>query len=513
MNISIVLRVVHADALERLRRTSFLVVAVLTMVMGLFFVPPADAPYTTIDLGGFRGIYNAAWIGAMLTMVVTHFVTLFGFYLVRDAIGHDRRSGVGQLLATTPLRRSVYLIAKWLSNWLILTAITATLAATALVMLLARGEAPGVNLWELLAPFLIIGLPAMALVASLAVLFETVSWLRGTLGSVVYFTLFLVSVGGTALGALNPFGVQTLTPSMVAGCVARYGSACDGVASVGINGIGIVPQTFVWEGVPWSMHLVAAHGLWIGIALTMVLLASRHFDRFAGEPAHAPAPTHREHIGAKLAAIAHAPGASALTPAVAQRFPLPLVSTELKLMLKGLPWWWYVVALGLVVACVLAPGDMTRRWLLPVAWLWPLLVWSGMGTREQLHGTWALLFAAPAPLARQLPGTWLAGVALAATTGSGALVNLLLTGDVGGALTWAVGAAFIPALALAVGVWSGSPRLFELVYLLLWYAAVNQVVPFDFLGVTGDGPTFAYTLATIGLLAAAVAGRVRSMRR
>jgi hypothetical protein len=36
-------------------------------------------------------------------------------------------------------------------------------------------------------------------------------------------------------------------------------------------------------------------------------------------------------------------------------------------------------------------------------------------------------------------------------------------------------AMLIPALALVLGRWSGSPRLFEIVYLLLWYGALNGV--------------------------------------
>ena len=44
-------------------------------------------------------------------------------------------------------------------------------------------------------------------------------------------------------------------------------------------------------------------------------------------------------------------------------------------------------------------------------------------------------------------------------------------GDWTAAGAWAVGALFIPTLALALGVWSGSGKLFEVVFLVLWYSA------------------------------------------
>jgi hypothetical protein len=46
--------------------------------------------------------------------------------------------------------------------------------------------------WALFSPFLFFTLPVMAMLAAVAVLFETIPWLRGTLGNVVYFVLWFV---------------------------------------------------------------------------------------------------------------------------------------------------------------------------------------------------------------------------------------------------------------------------------------------------------------------------------
>ena len=82
--------------------------------------------------------------------------------------------------------------------------------AVAVVMQLVYREDPRMDWWALLSPFLLLVLPYMAFTAALAVLFETIRWLRGGLGNVVYFLFYifvimLLSFGfyGTCWGPLS----------------------------------------------------------------------------------------------------------------------------------------------------------------------------------------------------------------------------------------------------------------------------------------------------------------------
>jgi hypothetical protein len=74
---------------------------------------------------------------------------------------------------------------------------------------------------------------------------------------------------------------------------------------------------------------------------------------------------------------------------------------------------------------------------------------------------------------------------------------------------------FIPSLALALTIWSGSSKLFEVVYLALWYfGPMNQILPqADFIGASGAvaGTAVAYLLAAFALLGAAFLGRQRQL--
>jgi hypothetical protein len=191
---------------------------------------------------------------------------------------------------------------------------------------------------------------------------------------------------------------------------------------------------------------------------------------------------------------------------------------ELRLIGKQSPWWWYVVMVGLALASLFASTDQVRRLFLPLAWIWPILSWSAMGVREVRHHTEQLVFTAAHPLRRQFLATWLAGVIVAVLAGSGAALRLVLTGDWATTLAWAVGALFIPTLALALGVWSGSGKAFEVVYTVLWYAGpMNRVPALDFMGTleesVANGIPFYYLALTVILLGLAVMGRMRQLRR
>ena len=63
-----------------------------------------------------------------------------GFYIVRSAIARDQETGVGQILAATPLRNAGYLLGKFLSNLMVLASMAAVLAVTAFALQLVRGE-------------------------------------------------------------------------------------------------------------------------------------------------------------------------------------------------------------------------------------------------------------------------------------------------------------------------------------------------------------------------------------
>jgi hypothetical protein len=183
-----------------------------------------------------------------------------------------------------------------------------------------------------------------------------------------------------------------------------------------------------------------------------------------------------------------------------------ILLAELRLMLRGVPKPAYVlVALINFVALVTPRSDKLN--LLPLLWLLPVLLWSQMGTREQRNNTAALLFSAPHSFLRQLPALGCAGVMVSLFSAIGMIVRALLTGDHHLLASCIGGAVFIPSLALACGVWSNTPRLFEALYVGLWYLALNGAPFADYMGLTPQAPATGFLVLGCCLFAAALLRR------
>jgi hypothetical protein len=289
--------------------------------------------------------------------------------------------------------------------------------------------------------------------------------------------------------------------------------------------------TFVYDGLSWTGPILLGRLGWVGAALVLTSVSAVLFDRF--DPARVGSRVLRKSAKAQgevssQVELSAAPG-SVATPATLTalpatwraRWPALLARTvlsELRLMIKGSRWWWYVAAGGLCLAALLSPVDQTRQIWLPLAWIWPLLIWSPLGNRAVRHRTEQIILSAPCPLRNQLPAAWLAGLIVALATASGAILRLLVAGQWTALLALSVGAAFIPALALALGVWSRSSKLFEVVYLVLWYVGpMNGTRELDYLGATdaaaANSMPLVYVLLTLLLLGFALLGsrwRLRS---
>ncbi|HEV3076390.1 MAG TPA: hypothetical protein VHB47_18350 [Thermoanaerobaculia bacterium] len=598
------LRQVHAiaraDLRERRRRFSYLA----TLAGTLCFLYLVHAGNVRLTIHGQRGVYNSAWIGTLMALSVGSLLSLIGFYLVKNTLDGDRRTGVGEILAATPMSRAAYTLGKALSNFSLLASILALCAVAAgITQLLAREEAR-LDLVALLLPMAALAAPPVALAAAMAVLFEAIAWLRGSLGNVIFFFLWIGWLSFSAIGpGVDPLGFQLVESSFARQLPAPAGAAAAAAARGGISlnigpggpaapagaGEGAGPETgsaaaaaakgagnqagrpagqaprppwpsgIHWRGIDWTAAVVAPRLGWLGIAFAIALVAALPFSRFdpareggkkprpsrraaappplepapAGEPLATPAtpatPAAPETSDAALATGHGRPGSGLehrwtgwrwwqeLAAGAPRSRALVLVIAELRLLLRGRGFWWYAAAAGLWIGGLAAPAGQARATLLALAWIWPLPLWSEMGAREARYGTRPLVLSAPLPPGLQTAAAWAAGIGLTALAGSGVGLRLALAGDARGCGAWLAGCLFIPALALALGTLAGSPRLFEVVYLLLWYAGpMSGVAELDYTGATAAaraaGVAWTYPTLAAVLFTVAWAARARPER-
>ena len=529
MRARVLYHLVRADFLERVRRYNFLVTLAAAMYLGYCCMTGK----IVLRLDDYRGVYNSAWLGCLTTLVATTFLTLIGFYIVKNTIQRDQETRVGQILATTPMTKGFYTIAKTVSNFAVLASMIVVMALSAVLMQWLKAEDPHVHLWALLSPFLLFGLPAMAFTGALAVLFETVPGLRGGVGNVIYFFVWSALLAAP-IGSIDKSGhVRNAT----------YFSDLTGMISIMVpmqedlhkvdphykEGIALTvgdtaaTKRFLWPGLHLTPAVYLSRVTCLLAALAMALLAALFFHRFdparewglKKEPPESQAATANGEPA--VAAALPAPVPTHLTPLLRDdrgtTIPALTLSrtvlAELKLMLKGHHWWWYAVAAGLFVASLASPLNAVRGGVAVAALIWPTLVWSQMGTREARFNTASLIFSSERSLWRQLPAVWIAGIIVAAVTNGGLAIRLLIARDHPALLAWIACTLFVPSLASALGIWTGTSKVFEAVYTVWWYIGPAHHTPgLDFLGTTPESARITlYLLMTAGLVAASYVGR------
>ena len=518
--------ILQADFRDRTRRTSFLVTLCLVIYMGY----AVNTGQILVKLADYRGVYNSAWVGTLMALVITFFLGLAGFYLIKNAVARDERTGVGQIIATTPLSRPEYLLGKWLSNFALLTALVIILAIAAILMQAIQQEVAQIEIWALIAPLLLIALPMMALVAAFAVFFESISFLKGGFGNLVYFFVFMgLFTAGIFLADtpwLDVTGVSLVSNHMKAAVWA---------ISPQYSGEFVLTMasdqplyTFVWSGLTWSAGLILQRIGWLVVSIGLVLIGSLFFNRFN------PYTTIRAKKNNDKQEDAELPmDSSPLTPeskpvhltpvGKAGRFHVNffrLVWMEILLLLKGLKWYWLAGMAVLWIGCVSAPSESIRKFWYMAAVIWPVLIWSKMGEREIRYHAEHLVFQGAYPLIRLTGSGWLAGVIVTVLSTSCVLIGRLFAGEPILLLPWLLAILFIPTLALVLGVWSHSSKMFEVVYPILWYLGPmnkeNGLAVIDYLGIHPGSPAYTapwiFAGVILSMLALAYVGRRLQMR-
>ncbi|MDX3227667.1 hypothetical protein [Streptomyces sp. ME19-01-6] len=488
-------RLALADLRERARRPAYALTLAAAVALGYLAVPDPGARWVILQIGDHRGVYNSAYTGTATALAGALWLTLGGFYVVRDTLARDEATGVGRLLAATPLRGTGYLAAKFFSNVMVLGSMAGVLALTAPVMQLARGESGTIEPGPLLMPFALIALPLVAATAAAALLFDATPLLRKGLGNVVWFFVWLAAaLGGQGPGApLGGLGVHGVVASMRADMAARHLDLSGQEFSLGLTCIEQPLRTFDWGGFTPGADFVAARTALVLAAAVAALLPALWFRRFDPARDGRAQPPPEDRPGATPPpAPAEEPTAPVFTgpPRTVAR---PggafgrLLAGELRILLQGTSRWWWAAAEAITVAGFAAPLAAVTWFALPTAWIWPVLIWSRPGTQRHEYGVESLLGAYPADRRRTL-AEWLSGLAITALAAFAPLVRLVAAADWAGACAWAGGALFVPSLALALGTLSRTHRLFQAVYFPLWYATANGLPLLDFMGaVRADG--------------------------
>ncbi|MDZ5811645.1 hypothetical protein U4E84_09855 [Halorubrum sp. AD140] len=534
-----VYHVAKADFLQRIRTRRLVIVLLIVAYLGyLVNVGQIEIAYQIQDgdsITNVAGESTSAFIGLKAGLTGATVMLFAGFYLMKGALKRDHAHNVNRLVASTAISDRRYLLGKWVSNIGLGVVILSTLAVATIVNHAVHGAGPTQPL-ALVGPILVLALPLTGLIAALALLFETVNRLRGTLGNIGYF--FLASVALSAIMAAEgqspnaiPLGTRALD---IMGQLAVYAVTADAVVAAVPEAAGELPsfgtlsgdeQTFRYDGGPWPLWIFAQRAGLLVPAAGLLFVAAWCFNGSGSEftaqkdrwltriPSVVPRlrrerPREEPSVGDSIDSVTLTPVEKRDTASFWR-----LVTAEVRLAIRGRRWWWYAGALGLIVVPLVrvagsSPGasvELARGLLLPVAFIWPIFIWSEIGTRTAEHRVTDLILSSRYPV-MQLVSAWVAGCVVAVAVSSGLIIVFTTTGQFELLLGIASGVLFGPSLAAALGMWSRSTWLFEMTYLLLWYTGpLNRSVPVDFLGTTVQSLETGVPLAFIGMSVVLVA--------
>lgn len=507
-----VYQIARVDFAERVRSRRLLVFLVGVAYLGYLVNVSFIKMSYIVDRVHVVGEPTAPLIG-LQTALVGGFVVMFGgFYFMRSAIQRDRKHGHGALVASTGMTDSVYLLGKLTSNTALGGVVAGVLGLAALINHAIHGVGP-TNVFAILTPLIVLTLPLCVLVGGVALLFETISWFDGTLGTVVHLVLaFGVLSGVFGVGEVLPSELSTSARLVdIVGFIPVYEMTFNALSAAapdyagGPPGLATFPdreRPFSYGGAAWPLWVFLQRLAVVVAGVGVTLLGTVSFDRFrsggresSGIVDVLPSPTRFvSGVRERLETDSPAEGDEArrvelidMTPVTARNSGglLRLLAAELRLGLREHQWWWYVgvVALIVVPLQVFDPMALTEpqfRFLVALVFVWPIPVWREIGSRAYQHGIEELLFSSQYPL-RQLVAEWVVGVIVGGVTAAGVVSLAATAGDTTLLVGLLAGAVFPPSLAAVAGVWLRSERGFEAVYFLLWYAGpINGLPPADF---------------------------------
>ncbi|MEP7267701.1 MAG: hypothetical protein ABI844_08730 [Saprospiraceae bacterium] len=495
--------IIKADYLQRTRSYIFLITMLVSVAMAYTLVPPVGAQYSTVRIGDYIGENNSAWIGHVTAIMASIFLWLIGFYLVNNGIKRDRESGVGQIIATTTISNFNYLLAKACSNFLVLLTIVFIIMGMAFGLVLFRGSQYPFELKQFLFPYFFATIPSIFCVSVLAVIAEVIFGKYTNLQNVVFFFLFPVIIGlqskssNSIIAQFDVLGIKQLTDGMVHVVNTHFSQSVEQVSSGFIFSDLVKNKYFLFEGSTWPAIYILSRFIWISLFLLLLFISSFSFHRFdvkegavnkikkkSNHPSEPNLPLKEIHL-------------STMAVASTDYRIWPFVKTELLMLFRTGPNWFWLINLGGFIALFLLPLTLAHTIALPVLWFLQVNRWSTISTKEKSFNTHYFTYAAYKPLQRLLSAQIMAGSLLAIILASPLLIRHMLNNHYSSVISIILGAVFVIVLSVSSGILFGGKRFFEIVFFMLTYMNVNGAIPLDYFGGFHQGISYIMVMAII----------------
>ena len=518
MNTAILQVLVQTELRLRLRRVSTFVALAAFVVITWALIPDPRHGMTLMAVKSARVYYTSSALAFGSATLASVLLGLGSFYLVRGRVGEDLRSGIGSVIAATAVTNAQFLAARWLGGVLYLLSITAALMCTTMVLHGLRGEGP-IQPLVYLQTYGILLLPCVFFGVSTALLFDSVPFLMGKAGDVLYFFLWMLqfaAVAATQSSLTAYFSALFMLDVSGMGIAIMQMQHVLGTTniSVGVSEFNAALPIVALPNALWSAQIVLMRVVCALLASAPILPAMLFFHRYS------PDRVKMGHARARRSPLAWLnsllrPLARLVRPLFRLASVLPSslgrVLAEVTLTLMTAPAAIAALLLVLPAAALVAPSTLPWVVLASVAF-WGILI-SGVSTRDfeaNLEEMSGVVSGASGRYFRQLLATTLLGFLFVSVA----------------TLRWAeqtplraavliFGVLSLSAIASLLGRTSRTARTFLALFLFGLYIVTNarDVAFLDWFGSNGVATRATLTLQIAIAVLASLAGMIYSRRQ
>ena len=504
--------IILMECILRFRRSSTPVLLLILCGAAFVLMPETNSGGVMFLVGNQRVLLNSAATSLTSSIMGGLVFSLVGFYLISNSVSRDLQSGVGKLIAATPLSSLRYLTGKLAGNIVYLTAMAAIFMMACMVMHLLRGEMP-LEPMVFLQTFGIMFLPSIPCLAAIALMFECVQFLSGRWGDLFYFFFWTITLAFPfVLASASKEHAWILAADFTG--LGFFGNEISLVTGSHEFTIGYAPYNaalppLFFPGLKLVPEIVLPRLASALFTIPFFAIAWAAFRRF--DPARRS--SHKKDKTGKLARLWQR------IISVWLRIVVPrggwlvgppsfvkAIVLDVRLTLALYPIFFIVIASSSLLG-LLAPMTAIRTSILPITFfiLVPLL--ASISTRDRVSNMARLVFTAPLVKRQYAALKFFSALLTTVLVGFIPLLRLSLD-DPFGAAAALNGMLLIASAATLLGLLTGTPKTFVVIFLLFLYTATSsKTAPaFDFAGLQGiatPSVVLFYAMASLLMMMAA----------
>ena len=466
-----------ADFRIRVRRPSTAVIFLLLCITAYLWIPDPSTGRALLQMNEQRALYNSPALAMATASLCALLLGLVGYYLVSNSIGRDTRTRTGFVIASTTVRNYEYLAGIFLGNVVFLTVVVFGFMLSCIIMQLVRGEAP-IQFLSFLWHYGIIVPPMIVFVAAISVLFESVRWLSGRFGDLIYFFVWLFVLAVVGVSAEKATGqnwtgyFDTFSFAFMLEQVKEI-THSDAI-SIGSSSYNMKKPPFVFPGLSLSQHWIVPRIVSTLYPLFLLIPAWLVFNRFNPLKVKSSQLASRRSILAKLNTWIRPLTVPLFSAA---RFPLRpgllnAVTSEVLLTLQLHPLT-VILWLAFLLFSLVSGMQALQQSVLPPLFVAVAMILADLATRERRAGTTSMLESMPFLKKHFILWKMATAFVLVLLFNVLPFVRLMLH-DPSAALSLVIGSLFLASSAIALGVASGNPKTFMVSFLMFLYVVMND---------------------------------------